>query len=153
MLTWFFLKKTKHDFAPVPDVNEREGGVIEAIAERPLIEEQGLPTTVIEPELDTAHLDESASVAESSSSKDVLYADAAAGGDLERQQSSEKEITVSDQDVVSSSKDAVVAHETHGTDAATITNDLAAGAFPETEQPVISTTEVYFSLFQWKRVG
>ena len=57
-------------------------------------------------------------------------------------------------DVVSSSKDAPtvdVAHEveteveaeTHGTDAATATNDLSAAELPETERPVKPTTEVF----------
>lgn len=113
--------------------------------------------SIIEPELDDiAHSDEPAA---------ILNADA--NGGIERQSEFEQEITSSSKetgvDVVSSSKDAltaVVAHEvetevedeTHGTKAATTTNDLVAAESPETEH-VIPTTEVFIFSFLRKRVG
>jgi hypothetical protein len=114
-----------------------------------------LPATN-EPERDeTAHSGEPAAIAEGSSEV-VINADATGG--IELQSEFEQEITSSAHetgvDVVSSSKDAltaVVPHEveteveseTHGTDAATTTNDLVTGELPETEQPVMPTTEVF----------
>ena len=154
-------KKAKHDFDPdpvLPDVNDLEHEVgTEAIAEPPLPDsiERGLPTT-IEPELGTAHSDEPAAIAEGSTPEIVI--DANATGGIELQSELEQEIKglspsaqETGEDVVSSSEDAltaVVAHEeeteveaeTHGTDAATTTNDLAAAGFHETVMP---TTEVF----------
>ena len=56
---------------------------------------------------------------------------------------------------------AVVAHgveneveaETHGTVAATATNELAAAESPETDQPVLPSNEVFMYFIPWKRVG
>ena len=147
------VKKVKHDSDPVPvlpDVNNLEHEVeTEAIVEPPLPTsiEQDLPTT-IEQELDTTHSNEPAAIAEDSS-KVVLDADAT--GAIERQSELEETLTPSAQetevDTVSSTKDtltAVVAHEVENEAeaTATTTNDLAA-EFPETEQPVISTIEVF----------
>lgn len=121
-----------------------------------------MPTS-IEHELDTAHSDELAVVA-GDSSKVVLNADVT--GDIDLQSEPQQEtLTVlspsaqeTEVDVVSGSKDAltaVVAHEvdteveaeTHATDAANTTNDIAAAESPETEQPVMPTTEVFIFLF------
>ena len=117
-----------------------------------------MPTT-IEPELDTAHFDEPAAIAEGS--PEIAH-DANVTGGIEHQSKPEQEtltaLSPSAQetgvDVVSSSKDAltaVVAHEveteveaeTPGTDAATTTNELAAAEFSQTEQPVLPTYEVF----------
>jgi hypothetical protein len=100
-------------------------------------------------------LDETAHSDEPGSSEVVINADATGGIEL---QSEFEQITSSAQetgvDVVSSGKDAltaVVTHEgeteveseTQGTDAATTKNDLSAAEFPEAEQPVMLTTEVF----------
>jgi hypothetical protein len=114
--------------------------------------EQDLPTTT-EQELDTAHSNDPATIAEDSSNV-VLHTDVTS--DVELQSEVEQETrTPSTRGTVSSSKDAltaVVAHEveteakaeTQGTNDATSTNALAA-EFPETEQPVAPTTEVFIS--------
>ena len=112
-----------------------------------------MPTT-IEPELDSVHSDEPAGIAEG---LPEIALDADATGIELRSEPEQETLTVlfpsaqeTGVDVVSSSKDAlraVVAHEvetevdaeTHGTDAA----DLAAAEFPEAEQPVMPTTEVF----------
>ena len=153
---YIYIYKAKHDFDPIPvlpDINNLEPEVeTEATADSlSTLIDQGLPTTN-EPELDeTAH---SAAVAEGSSEV-VTNADATGG--IELRSEFEQEITSAQEtgvDVVSSSKDAltaVVAHgvetevesETHGTDGDSTTNDLAAGEFPETEQPVMPTSEVF----------
>ena len=106
-----------------------------------------MPTT-IEQEQDTAHSNEPATIAEGSS-KVLLDADATGGVEL-RSELEQETFTSSAQetrvDIVSSNKGAstdVVAHEVE-TDAEAETqetNDLAA-EFPETEQPVVPTTEV-----------
>jgi hypothetical protein len=105
--------------------------------------------TTIEPELDTAHPDEPAAIVENSP-KTVLNAE------LEKETLTVSSLSTQETgvDVVSSSMEVLtadVAHgvgtevkaETHGTDAATATNDLAAVGFPETEQPIMPTTNVF----------
>ena len=135
----------------------------EAIIEPPLPTpiEQDLPTTIEhELEQDTTHLDEPAAIAGEGPSKAVLDADAT--GDIELQSELEQEtlkvLSPSAQesrvDVVSSSNDAltrVVTREveievkagTQGTDAATTSKDLTAKELPETDQPIVPTTEVF----------
>ena len=125
--------------------------------------EQDLPIPIeAENELDTAYSDESAATAAEGSSKVVLDADATGGIELQSEIRVDQEtLTPSAQETrldVISSKDAPtadVAHEvkteveveTHGTDAATTTNDLAAVESPESEQLVIPTTEVFTFYF------
>lgn len=118
-----------------------------------------MPTT-IEHELDTAHSDELAIVAEDSSK--VVFNTDITGDSIDLQSELQQEtLTVlspsvqeTGVDVVSSNKDAltaVVAHEVdteveaeiHEADAATTTNDIAAAESPETEQPVLPTAEVF----------
>ena len=126
-----------------------------------------MPTT-IEPELDTAHFDEPAAIAEGS--PEIAH-DANVTGGIEHQSKPEQEtltaLSPSAQetgvDDVSSGKDAqttAVAHgveseveaEVQGTHAVTTTNDLAAAEFPETEQHVMPTTEVFIFYSLWNRV-
>ena len=120
--------------------------------------EQDLPTT-IEHELDTAHPDELAGVAAEGSSKVVLDNADSTGGTIELQSELEQETLLPSAqleetgvDVVSISKDALTAHEveteteanTHGTEPATTSKYvIAAEELPETEHPVIPTTEVF----------
>ena len=149
--------KAKYDFAPVPvlpDVNNLEPEVeTEATAELlPTSIEQDLSTTT-EHELDTAHPDEPAAIAEASP-EIVLNADAI-GVELQSEHEQETLTVLSPSsqetgvDVISSSKDALTAAETeveaetHGTDTATTTNDLTAAEFFETEGPIMPTTEVF----------
>ena len=133
------LIKTKHYSDLVPGVNNLEHDVK---AEATVDIEQ-------ETELDTAHSDEPAGIAADGLSK---VADATGG--IEHQSEFEQETPTpsaqeTGEDVVSG-KDAlraVVAHEDETemeaeTEAATATNDLAAADLPETEQPVMPTTEV-----------
>ena len=113
--------------------------------------------TTVDSELDIVHSDEPAAIAEGSHEIVPNIT-----GGIEHQSEIEQE-TLSTAlsppaqetgvDVVPSSKDAVVAHEVeaeveaekHGTDAATATHDLVITELPETEQPVIPTTEVFIS--------
>lgn len=117
-----------------------------------------MPTT-IERELDIPHSDEPAVLPEGLS-KVALDADATGGIGPQSELQQETVTALSPPaletgvDIVSSSKDALTAvaarevendveAETHGTDAATTTNDLAAAESPETEQHVMPTTEVF----------
>ena len=114
-----------------------------------------MPTT-FEHDLDTAaHLDDSAATETEGSSKAVLDNADAIGGTIELQSELEQKTLIPSAeetgvDVVTST--ALTAHEvetgveadTHGTDAATTSkNDLAAEELPDTEQPVVPTTEVF----------
>ena len=147
--------KAKHDFDPVPEVNNLEHEVeTEATAEPPLSStiEQDLPTT-LEPERD-AHSDE---VTAEDSSKVAPDLDAAGG--IEHQSELEEETLAvlspstqeTEADVLSSSKDALTAQKveteveagTQGTDAATTTNEIVAVESSEAEQLVIPTAEVF----------
>lgn len=118
-----------------------------------------MPIT-IEQELDAAHPEKPAAIAEGSP-KIAYKADAIGERQSEYEQETIMVLSPSVQetgvDVASSSKDALtdtVAHEAETgvvvekqrADTAKTTNDLAA-EFPETEQPVIPTTEVFFLFF------
>ena len=110
-----------------------------------------MPTT-IRRELETAHSNEPASIAEGLSN---VVLDADATGSVELQSELEQETLIPSTqergvDVVSSSKDAlaaVVAHDMETeveaeTQVATATNDLPEADLPEMEHSVMSTTEV-----------
>ena len=158
----FMIKKAKHDFDRVPDVNNLEHEVeTEATVKSPLptSTEEDLPIN-IEPghKLDSAHSDELATIAAEGSSKGILEVDATGGIELQSEVEQETPIPSAQETevgVVSSSKDAIVAHkveteveaETLETDAATASNDLAASESAETEHSVVPTTEVYIFLF------
>ena len=144
--SFFYLKKTKLDDSdpviPVlPDVNDLEHEVEnEAAVEEhlPTSIEQGLPTTI-----------EHAAIAEGSA-KVALDNANATGGTIELQSELEQETSAQETalDGVPSSKDAALEVETevevdtHGTE----TSKNAAKELPETEQPVLHTTEVFIYL-------
>ena len=146
---FFSLKKTKlEDSDPVvpvlPDVNNLEHEVENDAAVEPHLPtsiEQDLPTTI-----------EHATIAAEGSTKVVLDNADETGGTIELQSELEQETSARETavDGVSSSKDAAheveteVEADTHGTE--TSKNDLAK-ELPETEQPVLHTTEVFIFNF------
>ena len=134
------------DFDPIvpvlPDVNNFEVENETAVERHlPASIEQDLPTTI-----------EHAAIAAEGSAKVVPDNADATGGSIELQSELQQETSVQETavDTVSSSKDAVheveteVETETQGTIVVTTSkNDLAAKELPETEQPVLDTTEVF----------
>ena len=141
--------KAKHQPDPVPEVNS-----LEHVVETEATLEPSLPTSIendlpatIEPHQDTTHQDEPDVIAEQGSSKVQLDADGTRG--LEPQSELEQEnLTSSAQgtgvDVLTAQKvETEEEARTQGMDAASTTNKFASLEFPETEQPVVPTTEVF----------